>query len=160
MLILYRTVVMRTGSKNIFNLQINVFLSSPIPMSYGLREHFLCQVNGFSLTERIWSSAIWEEFEVELLLPHIQRSQLRWFGRLAWMPPAGLLVKLLQAIFICEEAISQQILNLHWPRKTVVSFRWSRKKWLEKRLYGIYTGWNLRALLVTSPKQSNWAVYL
>lgn len=37
------------------------------------------------------SSVIWEKLRVELLLLHIEKSQLRWFSHLTRMPPGQLL---------------------------------------------------------------------
>ena len=48
---------------------------------------FLRRVAGLSLRDRVRSSAIREGLRVEPLLLHVERSQLRWFGHLARMPP-------------------------------------------------------------------------
>ena len=42
------------------------------------------------LRDRVRSSVTQEEFGVEPLLLHIERSQLRWFGHLFRMPPGSL----------------------------------------------------------------------
>ena len=41
---------------------------------------FLRRVSGLSLRDRVRSSDIWEGLRVELLLLHMERSQLRWFN--------------------------------------------------------------------------------
>ena len=51
---------------------------------------FLRRAAGFSLRDRVRSSAIREELRVEPLLLHIERSQLRWLGHLIRMPPGRL----------------------------------------------------------------------
>jgi len=51
---------------------------------------FLHGVAGLSLRDRVRSSGIQRELEVELLLLHIERRQLRWFGHLIRMPPGCL----------------------------------------------------------------------
>ncbi len=43
---------------------------------------FLRRVSGLSLRDRMGSSDIRRKFGVELLLLHVERSQLRWFGHL------------------------------------------------------------------------------
>ncbi|MED6234421.1 hypothetical protein ATANTOWER_029593 [Ataeniobius toweri] len=40
-----------------------------------------------TLRDRVRSSAIWEDLRAELLLLHIERSQLKWLGHLFQMPP-------------------------------------------------------------------------
>uniref|UniRef100_A0A3P9D6Y1 Uncharacterized protein n=1 Tax=Maylandia zebra TaxID=106582 RepID=A0A3P9D6Y1_9CICH len=57
---------------------------------------FLRRVAGLSLRDRVRSSAIREGLRVEQLLLHIERSQLRWFGHLARMPPGRLLGEVFQ----------------------------------------------------------------
>ncbi|KAK3529274.1 hypothetical protein QTP70_024827, partial [Hemibagrus guttatus] len=51
---------------------------------------FLCRVAGCSLRDRVRSSVTREELEVEPLLLHIKRGQLRWLGHLFRMPPGRL----------------------------------------------------------------------
>ena len=51
---------------------------------------FLRKVAGLSLRDKVRSSVIRERLRVEPLLLHIERSQLRWFGHLARMPPGRL----------------------------------------------------------------------
>ncbi|TWW64209.1 hypothetical protein D4764_03G0012170 [Takifugu flavidus] len=51
---------------------------------------FLHRVAGFSLRDRVRSSAIREELGVEPLLLRVERSQMRWLGHLVRMPPGRL----------------------------------------------------------------------
>ncbi|TWW81619.1 hypothetical protein D4764_01G0014340 [Takifugu flavidus] len=51
---------------------------------------FLRRVAGLSLRDRVRSLDIREELGVELLLLHIERSQLGWLGHLATMPSGRL----------------------------------------------------------------------
>ena len=51
---------------------------------------FLRRVAGISLRDRVRSSVICEILRVEPLLPHLERSQLMWFGHLVEMPPERL----------------------------------------------------------------------
>ena len=51
---------------------------------------FLCRVAGLSLRDRVRSSDIWERLRVELLLLHIERSQLRWVRHVVKMPPGSM----------------------------------------------------------------------
>ncbi|TWW66773.1 hypothetical protein D4764_20G0008050 [Takifugu flavidus] len=51
---------------------------------------FLCPVAGLSLRDRVRSSDIREGLGVELLLLHIERSQLGWLGNLVRMPSGRL----------------------------------------------------------------------
>ncbi|KAK3524458.1 hypothetical protein QTP70_029309 [Hemibagrus guttatus] len=51
---------------------------------------FLRRVAGRSLRDRVRSSVTREELEVEPLLLHIERGQLRWLGHLFRMPPGRL----------------------------------------------------------------------
>uniref|UniRef100_A0A8C6LTA7 Reverse transcriptase domain-containing protein n=1 Tax=Nothobranchius furzeri TaxID=105023 RepID=A0A8C6LTA7_NOTFU len=51
---------------------------------------FLRRVAGLSLRDRVRSSVIREGLGVDLLLLHIERSQLRWLGHLVRMPPGCL----------------------------------------------------------------------
>ena len=51
---------------------------------------FLYRVAGHSLRNGVRSSVTREELGVELLLLHIERSQLRWLGHLYRMPPGRL----------------------------------------------------------------------
>ena len=53
---------------------------------------FPCRVARLSLRDRMRSSDIQERLKVELLLLHVERSQLRWFRHLAWMPPVQVLL--------------------------------------------------------------------
>ena len=46
---------------------------------------FLRRVAGISLRDRVRSSDIQERLRVELLLLHIERSKMRWFGYLIMM---------------------------------------------------------------------------
>ena len=48
---------------------------------------FLHRVAGLSLRDRVRSLNIWERLRVELLLLHVERSLLRWFGHLVRMGP-------------------------------------------------------------------------
>ena len=48
---------------------------------------FLHRVAGLSFGDRVRSSDIQERLRVELLLLHVGRSQLRWYGHLVRMPP-------------------------------------------------------------------------
>ena len=50
----------------------------------------LRRVAGHFLRDRVRSSVTREELGVELLLLHIERSQLRWLGHLFQMPPGRL----------------------------------------------------------------------
>jgi len=58
---------------------------------------FLRRVAGLSLRERVRSSVIRRELGVEPLLLRVERSQLRWFGHLIWMPPGRLPLEVFQA---------------------------------------------------------------
>ena len=58
---------------------------------------FLRRVAGISLRDRVRSSITRERLGVEPLLLHLERSQLRWFGHLVWMPPERLPRKVLDA---------------------------------------------------------------
>ena len=51
---------------------------------------FFRRVAGFSLRDKVRSSAIWEGLGVEPLLLCVERSQLRWFRHLMRMPPGRL----------------------------------------------------------------------
>uniref|UniRef100_A0A3B5B951 Carbonyl reductase [NADPH] 1-like n=1 Tax=Stegastes partitus TaxID=144197 RepID=A0A3B5B951_9TELE len=57
---------------------------------------FLCRVAGLSLKDRVRSSDIQRELGVEPLLLCVERSQLRWYGRLIWMPPERLPLEVFQ----------------------------------------------------------------
>ena len=57
---------------------------------YAAEMSFLRRVAGISLRDRVKSSVICEILRVEPLLPHLERSQLRWFGHLVEMPPERL----------------------------------------------------------------------
>lgn len=46
---------------------------------------FLRRMAGRILRDSVRSSVTWEELRVELLLFHVERSQLRWLGHLFWM---------------------------------------------------------------------------
>ncbi|TWW81841.1 R2 Retrovirus-related Pol polyprotein from type I retrotransposable element [Takifugu flavidus] len=46
---------------------------------------FLRRVAGLFFRDRVRSSAIWEELGVKPLLPHVERSQMRWLGHLVRM---------------------------------------------------------------------------
>ncbi|KAI2646443.1 Staphylococcal secretory antigen SsaA [Labeo rohita] len=48
---------------------------------------FLHRVAGRILRDRVRSSVTQQEFEVEPLLLHVERNQLRWLGQLFRMPP-------------------------------------------------------------------------
>jgi len=50
---------------------------------------FLWRLAGLGFRDKAGSSAIQREFGVESLLLRNERSQLRWFGHLIRMPPAG-----------------------------------------------------------------------
>jgi len=52
---------------------------------------------GLSLRDRVGSSDIRRELGVESLLLRVERSQLRWFGHLIWMPPECLPLEVFQA---------------------------------------------------------------
>uniref|UniRef100_A0A8C6MBU3 Reverse transcriptase domain-containing protein n=1 Tax=Nothobranchius furzeri TaxID=105023 RepID=A0A8C6MBU3_NOTFU len=58
---------------------------------------FLCRVAWLSLRDRVRSSVIPEWLGVDLLLLHIERSQLRWLGHLVRMPPECLPGEVFQA---------------------------------------------------------------
>ncbi|KAF7648618.1 hypothetical protein LDENG_00154150 [Lucifuga dentata] len=58
---------------------------------------FLHRVPGLTLRDRVRNSDIQEGLGVELLLLHIERSQLRWFRHLIRMPPARLPREVFQA---------------------------------------------------------------
>ena len=49
--------------------------------------YFFLRVAGLSLRVRMRSLDIWEEFGIEPLLLHIERSQLRGFQHLVWDAP-------------------------------------------------------------------------
>ncbi len=58
---------------------------------------FLRRVAGISCRDKVRSSVIREELEVEPLLLCVERSQLRWFGHLVRMPPGRLPREVFQA---------------------------------------------------------------
>ncbi len=51
---------------------------------------FLRREAGISLRDKVRSEVILEELEVEPLLLCVERSQMRWFGHLARVPPGCL----------------------------------------------------------------------
>ncbi len=55
------------------------------------------RVAGCSHRDRVRSSVTQEDLGVELLLLHIERSQLRWLGHLYWIPPGCLPREIFQA---------------------------------------------------------------
>ena len=50
---------------------------------------FLCRIVGLSLRDWVRSLDILRELEAGLLLPRVERSQLRWFGNLIRMHASG-----------------------------------------------------------------------
>ena len=58
---------------------------------------FLRRVPGLSHSDRVRSSDIRERLRIELLLLHVERSQLRWFKYLVRMPPGRLPGEVFQA---------------------------------------------------------------
>ncbi len=58
---------------------------------------FVRRVTGLSLRDRVRSSDIRRELRVELLLLHVERSQVRWFEHLVRMPPGHHPLEVFQA---------------------------------------------------------------
>ncbi|CAF4995061.1 unnamed protein product, partial [Rotaria sp. Silwood1] len=59
---------------------------------------FLRRIAGVTLRDKIRSSIIRESLQIEPLLRHIERSQLRWLGHILRMPQQGLPYQVLQAV--------------------------------------------------------------
>ena len=86
----------------------SLFLPSPMVMKGGSwpkeRDHgykrpkwVFRRVAGVSLMDRVRSLSIWEGLGVQLLLLCVERSQLRWFEHLLWMPPGRIHREVFQA---------------------------------------------------------------
>ncbi len=75
------------------------------------------------LRDTITSSAICEELRVKLLLHCIERSQLRWFGRLLWMPPGPGTSGCPGA----EPGPGGETVSVHWPGNALET---SSQSWL------------------------------
>ncbi|KAF7642406.1 hypothetical protein LDENG_00258420 [Lucifuga dentata] len=109
---LYQTVVVKRELSQKARLSIYQSIYVPI-LTYGhelwvttkrtrsriqaAEMRFLCRVSGLTLRDRVRSSDIQEGLRVELLLLHIERSQLRWFGHLIRIPPGRLPREVFQA---------------------------------------------------------------
>ena len=96
---------------------------------------FLCKAAGLFLRDRVKSSVIWGRLKVELLLLHIERSQLRWFRHPVRMLPGCLTVGVFQTCSSAQRPLGRprtgwrdHVSLLAWEHLSVSS-QGNQKRW-------------------------------